>query len=127
EALWDLAFAGLVTGDTLGPLRARLAGGHTAHRSRKPAPRARMRPPSRLAVLGSRAGAAAGRAASVPGTAAGRWSLLPGAEPDATVRLHAAAELLLDRYGIVTRGSVLAEDTPGGFAGVYRMLAALEE
>jgi len=128
QALWDLVFAGLVTGDTLGPLRARLAGGHTAHRSRRPAPRARMRPPSRLSLLGSRDGtAAAGRAAPYPAEAAGRWSLLPAAEPDPTVRLHAAAELLLDRYGIVTRGSVLAEDTPGGFAGVYRVLAAMEE
>mgnify|MGYP001118014547 CR=1 FL=1 len=127
-ALWDLVFAGLVTGDTLGPLRARLAGGHTAHRSRRPAPRTRMRPPSRLSLLGSRAGAAAVRpAAPVPATAVGRWSLLPVAERDPTVRMHAAAELLLDRYGIVTRGSVLAEDTPGGFAGVYRVLAAMEE
>ena len=128
EALWDLVFAGLVSGDTLGPLRARLAGGHTAHRTRRPAPRSRMRPPSRLSLLGSRDGtAAAGRAAPYPAEAAGRWSLLPTAAPDPTVRLHAAAELLLDRYGIVTRGSVLAEDTPGGFAGVYRVLSALEE
>jgi ATP-dependent Lhr-like helicase len=125
EALWDLVFAGVVTGDTLAPLRARLAGGHTAHRSRPAAPRARMRPPSRLAVLG--AGRGIPRAGFVPPTAAGRWSAVPAAETDPTIRLHAAAEVLLDRYGIVTRGSVLAEQTPGGFAGVYRVLAALEE
>jgi len=36
-----------------------------------------------------------------------RWSLLPTIESDATVRSYAMAEVLLDRYGIVTRGSVL--------------------
>src|SRR6185437_4738354 len=34
---------------------------------------------------------------------------------------------LLDRYGIVTRGSVAAERLPGGFSAVYRVLAAFEE
>jgi ATP-dependent Lhr-like helicase len=57
----------------------------------------------------------------------GRWALLPPVESDATVRAYATAEVLLDRYGVVTRGSVLAEDVPGGFAGVYRVLAAAEE
>jgi ATP-dependent Lhr-like helicase len=125
DALWDLVFAGLVTGDTLAPLRARLAGGHTTHRARTPAPRARARPPSRLALL--RAGRSAMVEAQPPATAAGRWSLLPEAESDATVRLHAAAEVLLERYGIVTRGSVGAAGVPGGFAGVYRVFAAMEE
>ena len=32
-----------------------------------------------------------------------------------------------DRYGLVTRGAALAEDLPGGFAGVYRVLAGAEE
>ena len=56
--------------------------------------------------------------------------MVPGAralETDATVRTHAAAEVLLDRHGIVTRGAVVAEGTVGGFAGVYRVLSALEE
>jgi ATP-dependent Lhr-like helicase len=53
--------------------------------------------------------------------------LVPGAETDATVRTHAAAEVLLDRHGIVTRGAVVAEGTVGGFAGVYRVLSAMEE
>ena len=43
------------------------------------------------------------------------------------MRTHAAAEVLLDRHGIVTRGAVVAEGTVGGFAAVYRVLAALEE
>jgi ATP-dependent Lhr-like helicase len=35
--------------------------------------------------------------------------------------------VLLDRYGIVTRGSVGAERLPGGFSAVYRVLSAFEE
>jgi ATP-dependent Lhr-like helicase len=66
-------------------------------------------------------------ARSGPPTAGGRWSLLPERNPDATRRAHAAAETLLDRYGIVTRGSVLTERTPGGFAAVYKVLSAFEE
>jgi len=53
--------------------------------------------------------------------------LLSAIEADATVRSYAAAEVLLDRYGIVTRGSVVAEGVSGGFAGIYRVLAAAEE
>ena len=64
---------------------------------------------------------------SGPPTAGGRWSLLPERNPDATRRAHAAAETLLDRYGIVTRGSVITERTPGGFAAVYKVLSAFEE
>ena len=44
-----------------------------------------------------------------------------------TVRAAATAEVLLDRYGVVTRGAVQAERVPGGFALVYKTLAALEE
>src|SRR5690349_22862575 len=64
---------------------------------------------------------------SGPPTAGGRWSLLPARNDDATRRAHAAAETLLDRYGIVTRGSVITERTPGGFAAVYKVLSAFEE
>jgi ATP-dependent Lhr-like helicase len=64
---------------------------------------------------------------SGPSTTAGRWSLLPAIGSDATVRSYATAEVLLDRYGVVTRGSVVAEGVSGGFAGVYRVLAAAEE
>jgi ATP-dependent Lhr-like helicase len=53
--------------------------------------------------------------------------LLPARSSDATRRAHAAAETLLDRYGIVTRGSVITERTPGGFAAVYKVLSAFEE
>ena len=62
-----------------------------------------------------------------PPTAAGRWSLLPDREADATRRAHAAAEALLDRHGILTRGAVTAEHVSGGFAAVYPVLKAVEE
>ncbi len=53
--------------------------------------------------------------------------MLPERNEDATRRAHAVAETLLDRYGIVTRGSVMTERTPGGFAAVYKVLSAFEE
>ena len=40
---------------------------------------------------------------------------------------YANAEVLLERYGVVTRGSAMAESVPGGFAAAYRVLAAAEE
>jgi ATP-dependent Lhr-like helicase len=93
-----------------------------------------MRSPSGLALLssGRYRGRPAGDAGTgirrtVPPSVVGRWSLAPSPETDATVRTHAAAEVLLDRHGIVTRGAVVAEGTVGGFAGVYRVLSALEE
>ncbi|MBB5789799.1 ATP-dependent helicase [Jiangella mangrovi] len=114
-ALWDLVWAGLVTNDTLTPLRSLLSG-RPAHRSRPARPRsryARGRP-----AMPSRTG---------PPAAAGRWSLLPDRDTDTTRRAHAAAEALLDRHGVVTRGAVQAERLPGGFAAAYRVLSAFED
>jgi len=42
-------------------------------------------------------------------------------------RATQAADSLLARYGVVTRGSVVAEKLPGGFAAAYRILAAFEQ
>ncbi|MDF2664373.1 MAG: Lhr-like helicase [Microbacterium sp.] len=52
---------------------------------------------------------------------------LPEREQDAAARATATASLLLDRYGVVTRGAVQSEGVPGGFAQVYRILAGFEE
>jgi ATP-dependent helicase Lhr and Lhr-like helicase len=117
SVLWDLAWAGYLSNDTLAPLRALTGGGRGTHRSRRPTPRTRAARPGRPAMP-SRSG---------PLTASGRWSLLPARNPDPTRRAHAAAEALLDRYGIVTRGAVVSERTPGGFAAVYKVLSAFEE
>ena len=62
-----------------------------------------------------------------PAAGAGRWSLVPARESDPTRRLHATAEQLLIRHGIVTRGAAMAERVTGGFAGVYAVLKAYEE
>ncbi|MFN2587782.1 MAG: DEAD/DEAH box helicase [Actinomycetota bacterium] len=106
-ALWELVWAGQVTNDTLAPLRALLRGGT---RPARPGRRGRGFP--------SRTG---------PPAAAGRWSVVPDRRGDATRRLHATAEQLLVRHGIVTRGAVMAERVAGGFAGVYGVLKAFEE
>jgi ATP-dependent Lhr-like helicase len=52
---------------------------------------------------------------------------VPLAETDATVRAAATAETLLERYGVVTRGSVATERVPGGFALAYKVLSGFEE
>jgi ATP-dependent Lhr-like helicase len=118
--LWDLVWAGHLTNDTLAPVRALVGGGRGSHRTRRTTPRAR---PGRSI----RPGRPAMPSRSGPPTAGGRWSLLPERNPDATRRAHAAAETLLDRYGVVTRGSVITERTPGGFAAVYKVLSAFED
>jgi ATP-dependent helicase Lhr and Lhr-like helicase len=48
-------------------------------------------------------------------------------EPSPTEAAHARAMQLLERHGVLTREAVLAEGAPGGFAGVYAVLRALEE
>ena len=45
---------------------------------------------------------------------------------DPAGRRRAQAELLLERYGIVTREHVLAEGIPGGFSSLYDSFGALE-
>jgi ATP-dependent Lhr-like helicase len=129
QTLWELTWAGLISNDTLAPLRARLSGGRPAHRG-KAAPRARYGG-GRYGALRAARAAAGGRPAmparSGPPTVAGRWALLPAREADPTVRGHALAEVLLERHGVVTRGAVMAERVQGGFAAVYRVLSAFED
>jgi len=116
QAVWDLVWSGHLTNDTLSPLRALLGAGRTTH-SAKRAP-ARQRSRYGRPVLPTRTG---------PPTTGGRWSLLPERDRDPTRRTHALAEALLDRYGVVTRGAVMAERAPGGFSAVYGVLKAFEE
>lgn len=103
DALWDLVWAGLVTNDTFGPVRA------LAH----PLPRRSVRPGYAL----------------LPPEAAGRWSLVPGplTGADAALRrAHARIGALLERYGLVARGIARAEAVEGGFAALYPVLRSLE-
>ena len=110
EALWDLAWNGEVTNDAFAPLRA-----------------------PRLRAAGGRRREAAGAsrsAAPLPSaTVLGRWSLtsalFEGAPPQGP-RSRAQAELMLERHGIVTRETAIAEGIPGGFAAIYGELTNLE-
>ncbi len=121
QAVWDLVWAGLVTNDTLAPLRALTSTGRSAHRARRTPPRARV------STRAARPGRPTLPARTGPPGMAGRWSLLPVLDPDPTRRAHAAAEGLLERHGVVTRGAVMAERVPGGFAAVYKVLTAFED
>jgi ATP-dependent helicase Lhr and Lhr-like helicase len=111
-ALWDLVWAGEVTNDTIAPMRAFL-----------------IRRPTKAVRSGAKPRPGALRRAGPP-SAAGRWSLvrtLLEPEPSPTEAAHARAMQLLERHGVLTREAVLAEGAPGGFAGVYAVLRALEE
>ncbi len=120
EALWDLVWAGEITNDAWAPLRApRLALARAASPARGPGPRSgrRFAPAMRASRAQTRA------------PVQGRWSLVaplfqPAADPVA--RRRTLAELLLERYGILTRELVLAEGIQGGFAALYDSLAQLE-
>ncbi|HWN36674.1 MAG TPA: ATP-dependent helicase [Pseudonocardia sp.] len=118
-ALWDLVWAGLLSNDTLGPVRALTAGKGAAHKPRRAAPRGRY---ARL-----RAGRPAMPSRAGPPTVGGRWSLAVPREPDSTRRAHARAEAFLERHGVLTRGALGTERVEGGFAGIYRVLRAMEE
>ncbi len=116
-ALWDLVWSGRISNDTFAPVRT-LVGRGGAHRTTRPAPRARLhgrrvRSP-RVAAQG-------------PPTVSGRWFTLAETANDPTSLQLARTEALVGRYGVVTRGSVMAEQTPGGFAAIYRVLRELEQ
>jgi ATP-dependent Lhr-like helicase len=117
EALWSLVWRGLITNDSLHALRAYIARPESA------------RTPRRLqtgVVFRSRR--------TTPPTAQGRWSLLPlraqkgiAGGPTTTEASHALALQMLNRYGVLLREQVGAENVPGGFSAVYDVLKALEE
>ncbi|HEY3625441.1 MAG TPA: DEAD/DEAH box helicase, partial [Terracidiphilus sp.] len=129
DALWSLVWRGLVTNDSLHPLRAYIARPETARTQRR-----------------LQTGAVFRSRRTTPPTAQGRWSLLPvlpvlpvppvlpvhgastmPAAPSTTEASHALAMQLLNRYGVLMRESVAAENIPGGFSAVYDVLKALEE
>ncbi|NKQ52918.1 ATP-dependent helicase [Amycolatopsis sp. K13G38] len=118
-ALWDLVWAGQVTGDTLGPLRALVSGRGAAHKPRRSTPRgryARMR--AARPAMPSRTG---------PPTVAGRWALTPPREHDPTRRTYARTEAFLERHGVLTRGALETERVTGGFSGIYKVLRGMED
>jgi ATP-dependent helicase Lhr and Lhr-like helicase len=108
-ALWDLAWGGEATNDAFAPLRARrlTAVPRQQRRGRRFSSR---RPATGQAVQG-------------------RWSLTESLFREAPAqgpKLRAQAELMLERYGVVTREMALAEGVPGGFSALYGELSNLE-
>ncbi len=102
EALWDLAWAGVVTNDTFAPVRA--------------------------LSWPKRAGGSPRGAGGLPPEAAGRWSLVRARAADnPTAAAYARANVLLERYGVVAREAVASENIAGGFSAVYPVLKAMEE
>ena len=106
DALWDLVWAGLVTNDSLHPLRAHM--------------RTRRSGPGR----GQEPGLSPGHGGPVvPGLPTGRDGQV--SPPPSSTRAWGAQ--LLERHGIVTRSVVASEGIPGGFTALYPVLARLEE
>ncbi|MGB0962938.1 MAG: ATP-dependent helicase, partial [Mycobacterium sp.] len=122
-ALWQLIWSGSVGGDTFAPVRALLAGSRGSGTRRAAAPSHRHRRAPRL----SRYSISSGAHRDSDPTVAGRWSALPAAEGDSTVRAHFHADQLLARHGVLTKGAVAAENIPGGFASLYKVLTAMED
>jgi ATP-dependent Lhr-like helicase len=122
-ALWELIWAGWVTGDTFAPIRAMLTGGRRPGARRAAAPAHRHRRVPRL----SRYSVAYPQQRPADPTITGRWSAIAAPEPDSTVRAHFWAELLLNRHGVLTKNAVANEGIPGGFADLYKVLRAFEE
>jgi len=96
-ALWDLVWAGAITNDTFAPLRS--------------------------------LGQPAGRRVNAHAAFGGRWSLVASLGPAATptMRAHAQATALLERWGIAGRATARTDDLPGGFAAIGDVLRAMED
>ena len=149
DAMLDLLWAGLVSNDTIEPVRAmvdrsrsrRRRSSAGTQRPRRPA-RGRYADLWRPTAPGVAGAGEAGWGTDVPTPAVavttrtnasstpelpGRWFALPADLPPREVMAVARAQAHLDRLGIVTRGAVLASGDPGGFASAYRTLSMMEE
>jgi ATP-dependent Lhr-like helicase len=112
DVLWDLVWQGLVTNDTMQPLRAYARTEDTRGAKKR----------TRGAPFRSRR--------LVPPRAEGRWTRVgatPVTKSSGTDWAAAMAQQLLSRHGIVTRETVAAESVAGGFSAVYTVLKAMEE
>lgn len=139
SALWRLVWAGVLTNDSFGPVRATLAGARSAHPTPASAPRlsrVSRRGAGRIAAARAsmgrspRGGYAGGGPSPVAPQDSGRFSRvdsLLGEPLDPTVAALARADLLLDRYGVLTRGCLQSENSPGGFSQLYRIYSEAED
>lgn len=139
STLWRLVWAGVLTNDSFGPVRATLAGARSAHPTPASAPRlsrVSRRGAGRIAAARAsmgrspRGGYAGGSPSPVAPQDSGRFSRvdsLLGEPLDPTVAALARADLLLDRYGVLTRGCLQSEESPGGFSQLYRIYSEAED
>lgn len=120
-ALWELAWAGLITNDTLHPIRTLLRPADE-RRDHKAGMGVAPGSPEFLRRLRSRSAAG--------GPAHGRWSLLGqriAATPTAAEWSANLAQQLLVRHGVVMRDTVIAENVQGGYNTIYPALRTMEE
>ena len=116
DALWELAWAGRITNDTLQPIRNKLYSKEAQQRGDVPGSPEFLR---RLRAPGGDRN-----------PVEGRWSLI-------SQRIHlavtptewsaAVAQQLLVRHAIVMRETAGAEDIPGGYPTIYPPFKTLEE
>ncbi len=121
DALWELAWQGIVTNDTFHSLRNFLHHQREGHTRRG---NDFARPGSAEFLKQFRARSRGGAIAQ------GRWSLVRSripVEPSVTEWSANVAQQLLLRYGLVARESAAAEDLPGGFSAFYPALRQMEE
>ena len=152
-ALWDLVWAGRITNDTFAPLRSLDSRRSKTSRARR---RGHFRAGAMAGNNAFGGGLAGGRWSLVKDLAgvdvwfsdrvatasAVGLDLSPSEEEDAspvsgknaaaaateaTERLLAQARMLLERYGVLSREAVAAEDLPGGFGPLYKVLKQMEE
>ncbi|AWT26821.1 ATP-dependent RNA helicase RhlE [Corynebacterium provencense] len=149
DAIRELFDAGLLVPDSFAAVRARLAGtgltdvvgrgpgGASGSKGAHKAPRrnrgrgsaARLRMGRTTFARTARSEEVRSRRAAMDAHAGvpGRWSAVPVPSSSAADRAVARVEAWLDRYAVVTRGSVVAEHYGGGFAAAYRLLSAWED
>ena len=141
DALWSLVWRGLITNDSLHALRAYIARPESARAPRRTHTGMTFRSRRTTPPI------AQGRWSLLPLHDAALKTILSSTKmggpsldfetresrnpsepsPSATERSHALALQLLNRYGVLLRESVTAENVPGGFSAVYDVLKALEE
>ena len=139
-AMWELFDSSLLVPDSFAALRRRLldagASGKSAHRAprkdrgRGSQRRLRMGRTSFAQTAKSEEARARRAAVNAHASVPGRWAAVPrdaAHAASAADRAVARGEAWLDRYGVVTRGSIVAEKSTGGFADAYRTLSAWED
>ena len=120
-ALWELVWAGIVTNDTLHPLRNLLY----AKDAERPRRELRAGPPGSPEFLRRFRARTGGSHA-----AEGRWSLVAQRVATPVTPTEWSANIvrqLLARHPIVMRETAIAENIPGGYPVLYPVLRSMEE